>query len=279
MRSHAALCLALILIVPKISSGQEPALEASSEANTEASSRQILRGVAADPDVSRGRHHEIGFFRWGVTMELGAAVPIGDLAHSVVNAKEFTSTFDLGFDLSVDVSQFFQASYVMRFGFGGVDRDLYSNAIDAALGFTPDTIRSTLVQSGVRVRFFLFDARHIRPYLLLECVYTTMGLTARHEIAVAEDPGETDRVTVLEHRYRAMSVTPGAGLRYDIGFRARPGLPRFSRVLSIYLQASYSFNFWRELRLDIAGSPADRVDLDEMKVGHVRVTAGVGVMF
>ena len=244
-------------------------------------SAQTLDGYAVQPHETRARRRgpASGFFRWGFSVELGGIAPIGDDAFAMTGEQEFTPAVEVGGEMAFDVGTHFQASFIMRIGFGGVDDELYHATIGSLLGYEPTTARGTIIQSGLRLRAFLFDASHFRPFLMLETTYTTMGVNARQEVQSDDGSGDTERETVFSYRYVGVSLAPGAGLRYDVGLRARPGLPRYTRLLSIYLQASYSFNLWRVARLEVEGVEEGETPAEEMDLGHVRVSAGIGLMF
>jgi hypothetical protein len=264
MRLHTPLAVAVVLAVP--------ALVAAERA-------QVLEGYSIEPERQAPSRAGVGFFRWGYNVELGAAIPVGDRAYAFDRGEEFTPCFDLGVDLAFDVGAHVQLGFVGRFGFGGVDEELYHEQVVDLLGFSPDTVRAMVIQSGPRLRVYWFERRHVRPFVSVECTFTMMGLTARHDVGCADGSCEASRETVMSFRYRAASLAPGLGLRYDVGLRARPGLPRYTRVLAVSVQASYCVNFWHDARLEVRGLHARQADVEGLRLDHVRVAAGVGVMF
>lgn len=241
---------------------------------------QVLDGFAvAGEGDGAPRRREPGFFRWGYSLELGAAIPVGDRADAIDGRDEFTPAFDLGFDVGFDVGRHVQLGLLGRVGFGGVDVDSSHQAIEAVLGSHPDSVRATVLQAGARLRVYIFERRHVRPFLSLECAFTSMGLTARDEVGCPDGSCETERAIVLTSRYRAASLAPGLGVRYDVGLRARPGLPRYSRVLAVSIQASYGVNLWRDSRLEVLGRGEWRGTIEGLRLDHIRISASAGVMF
>lgn len=266
MLARVVPALVALLAIPGVATAQHGA-------------RQVLLGSSVPGDDGAPTPREPGFFRWGYSLELGAAIPVGDRAYAIGGGDEFGPAFDLGFDVGFDVGPHVQLGLLGRLGLGGVDAGLSAQAVEAVLGFEPETLIGTVIQAGGRLRVYVIERRHVRPFLSLECAFTSMGLTARDEVGCPDGSCEAERATVLSWRYRAATLAPGLGVRYDVGLRARPGLPRFSRVLAVSVQASYAVNLWCDSRLEVLYLGARRDVVEGLRLDHVRISASVGVMF
>jgi hypothetical protein len=266
MRARATLAVVAVLVEPGFAMAQGVA-------------PQVLEGYAVADEREAPVRREPGFFRWGYSIELGAAIPVGDRSCSTDGCDEFVPAFDLGFDVGFDVGRHVQLGLLGRVGFGGVDADCSRQAIVDVLGYQPDAVRATLIQAGARLRVYLLERSHVRPFLAFECAFTSMGLTARADLSCPDGSCETERTTVLSSRYRAASLAPGLGVRYDVGLRARPGLPRFSRVLAVSIQATYGVNLWQDVKSEVLGRGEGRSAIEGLRLDHVRISASAGVMF
>jgi hypothetical protein len=233
------------------------------------------------------------FWYWGGTLTGDLAIPVGDDRFAFQPGyEEFTVAGGFGMDLAFDISHYVQAAVLFRIAFGGLDADLYETAFREDLGLDLGDLSANIFQGGLRLRGFFGHFGGLGPFVVAELFGTSMGVSK--EVPTGEEicgDGDSSGVcvdekeTVFSFSYKATTIGVGAGLRYDVERDNIGSDETVFDMVSFYLQATYAFNVWREIVMEVMGEEVgtfeegNGVSIDDLNLGHVWITLGIGYMF
>jgi hypothetical protein len=224
--------------------------------------------------------------RWGMAAGLSGTLPFGDLRQKGATQDEFVPALWVDLELvQFDIGAHVNVAPFARFSLaGGVDPDAVDAALDPArrkdaMGNVLSEVEPTLLNLGLKGRYFPFGLGLFRPYVALGAGYATLG--ARYEVTAlpgaptAGGPFGGGGTQSLLHRHQGLSTLLGLGVRMDVPLRVFDN----EVFMPVALELAYTHHFWLDLRRNSAAeTSAQLLAAEGPFVDYVGLSLTVGFL-